>query len=861
MRYTDKKKLKSNKQKAYEFFISKGYTPSQSSGIVGNLIQESGLKSGITSNFQGEGSFGIAQWNPSEAAGFRLQNLQQFAKEKGTSPGDFNTQLEFIAHELDTQPHLGKKDLLNANTVEEAALVFSSKYERPSKKYAHNDKRIKNANEVFLSFNDENIYSKDEKGNIVVLNPEFATPEDISVSPTIKKEFYESIDIGTPQADYNPPSKVEEAKQEVSKVQKETEFKNNIGSILSGLNKTQEEPEPTLNSDTYSQSPDVRVQENEFFKFFSEGGTVNTDPTDPKKLIDPRKGPKRKSPKDPREEGVTRDRTEINPPNFKAGTMPTREEYDEDFSGMIPVQELEEVVITANREEIRRRKLAETKKDIETDYIDTRYQEGINENISGKEDIKKVQEFLIEKGYDLDPNNKFRNAGADGILGKVTKGAIQEYNKGINTPTFYKSTKVVEKDRWYDKSGKGFLGECSEKQCSEYVQNEIYRTVAQGEFGLTPEDRLDWNKRIGITGNAWDLGNNIIKAGGRQVELTEIKPGDIVGIHSGTEGGYLRRAEAAGRNYTHTGIVDEVNPDGSYYVLHNWHKKIGGELKGQEYRTLVQPGDHNLPGFYGKGVQEAFRPNYSGKPKSKVKAREDIKVEKAGLGFIQEDVEEFIKPINDVELKDKMINRFGIEEKDYYSIALAAAGIMGQETKFGNDIRYSTGAKRIGATFLKKMGNTDLGLAVEELTGYKFKSDEVSRGPGSMKLNTNFNGAEISAFGVNKDNINQPDKAMTATMVKLVSDFKYFKKKGETDEDALYKAIQKYNGSLNTKSKGKTRHEWAEDYDLDYSNKVLNFAIDLNVKDSEGNLLKTYIDDLASKKNVVKWADKIKNRG
>ena len=75
-----------NPEKAYNFFLSKeggSFTPAQAAGIVGNLMQESGknINPTIVSGFKDEGSFGIAQWNPSKAAGFRLQELKRFCKD------------------------------------------------------------------------------------------------------------------------------------------------------------------------------------------------------------------------------------------------------------------------------------------------------------------------------------------------------------------------------------------------------------------------------------------------------------------------------------------------------------------------------------------------------------------------------------------------------------------------------------------------------------------------------------------------------------------------------------------------------------------------------------------------------------
>jgi hypothetical protein len=85
-------------QQAFDYFVSKGYTPEQAAGMVGNLTNESGLRpTAINPNDAGPGrdSEGIAQWNRT-----RLDNLKNFAADKGTTYQDYETQLAFVDHEL-----------------------------------------------------------------------------------------------------------------------------------------------------------------------------------------------------------------------------------------------------------------------------------------------------------------------------------------------------------------------------------------------------------------------------------------------------------------------------------------------------------------------------------------------------------------------------------------------------------------------------------------------------------------------------------------------------------------------------------------------------------------------------------------
>ena len=126
-----------NAEKAYNFFLSKeggSFTQAQAAGIIGNLMAESGkdLNPTIVSGFKDEGSFGIAQWNPSKAAGFRLQELKRFCKDSTLNFRTLYAQLKFIVYELGKYPYLGLGKLRKAQTPEKASRIFETYYERPA---------------------------------------------------------------------------------------------------------------------------------------------------------------------------------------------------------------------------------------------------------------------------------------------------------------------------------------------------------------------------------------------------------------------------------------------------------------------------------------------------------------------------------------------------------------------------------------------------------------------------------------------------------------------------------------------------------------------------------------------------------
>jgi hypothetical protein len=114
---------------AIDYLVKKhGLTPAQAAGVVGNLVQESGLKSGAHNENSKENSYGLAQWN---AKAGRLQKLAAYASSQGKDLGDPKMQLDYLMHELNTDSSLGGKELRGAQTAEEAANIFATKFERP----------------------------------------------------------------------------------------------------------------------------------------------------------------------------------------------------------------------------------------------------------------------------------------------------------------------------------------------------------------------------------------------------------------------------------------------------------------------------------------------------------------------------------------------------------------------------------------------------------------------------------------------------------------------------------------------------------------------------------------------------------
>lgn len=140
-----KKQTNDKKSQAYSFFISKGYTPEQSAGIVGNLIKESSLNTKAEGDigYAGGSSFGIAQWR-----GDRLTKLKNMY---GNNWSDFNNQLEYIHWELNNTETKAGQALKNAKDVHSAGAVMSDLYERPKVKYNQDKTRQRFVTDVYKS--------------------------------------------------------------------------------------------------------------------------------------------------------------------------------------------------------------------------------------------------------------------------------------------------------------------------------------------------------------------------------------------------------------------------------------------------------------------------------------------------------------------------------------------------------------------------------------------------------------------------------------------------------------------------------------------------------------------------------------
>lgn len=157
-----------NAEKAFNFFVSKGWTKEQSAGIVGNLLVESNAepqrKQGTppgtktpADSFSGGAGWGVAQWTPGS-------KFIGPTKAAGKDPNDLQVQLETIDDGLNNkgilkEPVAGSQ-LKSTTTVKQATEAFQGSvggspyfgYERPASRTATIAERTAKAKATLRKF-------------------------------------------------------------------------------------------------------------------------------------------------------------------------------------------------------------------------------------------------------------------------------------------------------------------------------------------------------------------------------------------------------------------------------------------------------------------------------------------------------------------------------------------------------------------------------------------------------------------------------------------------------------------------------------------------------------------------------------
>jgi hypothetical protein len=160
---------------------ARGLSPIHAAALVGNMQQESSFNP--TQVNPKEDAHGLLQWRLD-----RWQALQDFAKARGTSPADRETQLDFIGHEMGGSERKAGSKFLAATDLPSANAALKS-YIR----YGDNssDTRLSNAARVLGQ-------PSQNPGQIATQNPGQVATQNPSPSASLPMGFVPSADTQSP---------------------------------------------------------------------------------------------------------------------------------------------------------------------------------------------------------------------------------------------------------------------------------------------------------------------------------------------------------------------------------------------------------------------------------------------------------------------------------------------------------------------------------------------------------------------------------------------------------------------------------------------------------------------------------------
>ena len=137
--------------------MSMGFTAYAAAGVVGNLVQESGLRTDAIGDNGTSG--GLAQWHNE-----RWEALKRFAAARGKDWTDLDTQIEFLAEEMRTSYAETYAKMQHAELPEIAGQIMTDEYEKPDSASANYAQRQANARAAYEAMQSGNKQADDYHG-------------------------------------------------------------------------------------------------------------------------------------------------------------------------------------------------------------------------------------------------------------------------------------------------------------------------------------------------------------------------------------------------------------------------------------------------------------------------------------------------------------------------------------------------------------------------------------------------------------------------------------------------------------------------------------------------------------------------
>lgn len=124
---TDSLKGNNNAEKVYNQLIAEGFTPEAASGVIGNLMQESGVDP-TKKQYGGGPGRGIMQWGTGKGSGERYDRLTKWAEKNGKDPLALETQYQYMMMEMRERGTYGR--LKGIKDVNKATDLFEKEMEQ-----------------------------------------------------------------------------------------------------------------------------------------------------------------------------------------------------------------------------------------------------------------------------------------------------------------------------------------------------------------------------------------------------------------------------------------------------------------------------------------------------------------------------------------------------------------------------------------------------------------------------------------------------------------------------------------------------------------------------------------------------------
>ena len=116
-----------NAEKVFNFLLGAGFTEQAAAGVIGNLMQESGVNPKSKQLGGGPGR-GIMQWGTGPGSGGRWDALSAWAASSGKDPWSLDTQVEWMMKEMRSYGTYNR--LKGVTDVKKAVVIFESEMEK-----------------------------------------------------------------------------------------------------------------------------------------------------------------------------------------------------------------------------------------------------------------------------------------------------------------------------------------------------------------------------------------------------------------------------------------------------------------------------------------------------------------------------------------------------------------------------------------------------------------------------------------------------------------------------------------------------------------------------------------------------------